>query len=525
MSRMNGLRRLTVVFAAVCLLAGSALGALVENFDGPPPAATPTQYLTPPGPNPAAGPDAGSTGQFLRLVNDVGSQRNGYAFDQTDAGLYSKIVADFDFRLFSPSFPNDPADGFSFMAIPTGTYGTSGNGATAVIGGVEKPNATGVFGIGFDVYQESSGVNDVSAHWNNAQLVNVNLLNSQIDLDQGVFHHARVEVNHTGVGAYITLTLTPDINGTPGTPVTPINNQFIGTMPSFDSRVEFGGRTGGRFVNGDIDNINVQYIGGPNQLYQDFDGGGTPLTPGQLGPGPGPATIQGGPRGNFLRLINDGVNNQRNSIAFDQTPLQAPAGILRVTADFDFRAGGADASADGFSFLLTPSGTYGVSGPGAYDGSWAAENPNVAGIFAIGFTFHPAATTNDVSVHWNGVELSNINIPLAQIDLEAGPFPPGVFHHVSMDLREVIGGAVLDLILTPDIFGIPGAPVQPFANFFVPGLDLYPFRVEFAARSGGLNMSVDLDNISVLAITPEPGTMTLLLLGGIGAVIRRRRRK
>ena len=44
------------------------------------------------------------------------------------------------------------------------------------------------------------------------------------------------------------------------------------------------------------------------------------------------------------------------------------------------------------------------------------------------------------------------------------------------------------------------APIRPVVDF-VPELNPFDRRVEFAGRTGGRNMSVDLDNINVLFTT------------------------
>jgi len=55
----------------------------------------------------------------------------------------------------------------------------------------------------------------------------------------------------------------------------------------------------------------------------------------------------------------------------------------------------------------------------------------------------------------------------------------------------------LNLTLTPDIFGSPGGPLPVVSDFFVAGLSPGEVRVEFAARAGELDLSVDLDNLNV----------------------------
>ena len=59
-----------------------------------------TSAGTPPAPTVTAA-DAFSSGQFMRLLSGGLNTRtaNTVAFDQTDAGTFNRIVADFDFRM------------------------------------------------------------------------------------------------------------------------------------------------------------------------------------------------------------------------------------------------------------------------------------------------------------------------------------------------------------------------------------------------------------------------------------------
>jgi hypothetical protein len=52
-------------------------------------------------------------------------------------------------------------------------------------------------------------------------------------------------------------------------------------------------------------------------------------------------------------------------------------------------------------------------------------------------------------------------------------------------------------------------------------MELYDYRFEFAARTGGLNLGVDIDNVLIQTI-PEPSTAALL---GLGALLIGRRRR
>ncbi len=196
-----------------------AAGVLQTDFDSVSSAYTPSQQGVAPGPTVMAA-NAGSTGQFLRLLNDgINGQVNSIAFHQTAAGLFPLIDADFDFRITDTA--NDPADGFAFMLIPTSQYATTGVGISAV-GGVEKPNFANVFAIGFDMYPHGT-VNDVSAHWNGTEYENYTIPTSTIDMVSGQFHHCHITLAYVTGGARVTVVITPNINGTPGAPFTAIN--------------------------------------------------------------------------------------------------------------------------------------------------------------------------------------------------------------------------------------------------------------------------------------------------------------
>ena len=214
----------------------------------------------------------------------------------------------------------------------------------------------------------------------------------------------------------------------------------------------------------------------------------------QYGTGPAPAVqpAGAGSSGQFLRLIYDGVNNACNGVTFDQT---APLQYDQIDAEFDIRIIDAESNpADGFAFMLIPSSAYGTTGPGINIGSvkWDIEEPNIAGVFAVGFDVYPRSTQNDVSVHWNGIEYQNVTMPNASVNLTQG-----VFHRVRVNLRHEGNGARVTVTITPNILGTPGAPYTAINNLYIPGLRPYECRVQFGGRTGGLNMSVDLDNINV----------------------------
>jgi len=242
---------------------------VTQHFQGSGTAYTTSVYGNGPAPQVRSG---GPTGNYLRLIHDnVTSNTNRASFDRVLEGAASRVTAEFDFRMYSPTNPDYPADGFSFLLLPTSIYGISGSGSDGSYVS-EEPNLPNTFAIGFDTYPNDWGVNDVSVHWNGVELHNVTLPSQQLDLSAGVFHRARVELVQVAGGMQVTVTLTADILGTPGTPLTVIDGLFIPGMRPYESRVEYSGRTGGLFMDVDLDNITVQFDPVVTTLeFQDFD--------------------------------------------------------------------------------------------------------------------------------------------------------------------------------------------------------------------------------------------------------------
>jgi hypothetical protein len=164
-------------------------------------------------------------------------------------------VATFDFRVTPPAGAT-PADGFGFGLLSTAAYGTSGAGP--LFG--EEPNLVGSLGVGFDVYANAAtpqepNNNHVSLHWNSSQVGNA--VTPSFSLSDGRFHRAQIIVLYAGNNAYVTVRLTPDIDGTPGPTETVIENAVLPGVAPYQARVAFGARTGGAWAAHDIDNVNV----------------------------------------------------------------------------------------------------------------------------------------------------------------------------------------------------------------------------------------------------------------------------
>lgn len=201
--------------------------------------------------------DTNSTGNYLRLVPASGGELGVIAFNQTAPGAFSSVIATFDFRI-TPSAGVPTADGLGFALLSTAVYGTSGAGPSFG----EEPSLTGSIGVGFDDYNNAStpqepNNNHVSLHWNGAQIGNAAI--PSFSMSSGTFHRAQVLIQFSGGNAYVTVRLTPDINGTPGPTETVFQNVLLPGAAAYSSRVAFGARTGGAWAAHDLDNVNVQF--------------------------------------------------------------------------------------------------------------------------------------------------------------------------------------------------------------------------------------------------------------------------
>jgi len=475
---------------------------------------TSAQTVSRPGPLPQT--DGGARGVYLRLLHDnVNTCRSAVAFDQTGPLLTLTRRVVFDFRMASAG---PAADGWSVILLPTATRGVRGTGVDPAWwppANFEEPNVPDALALGFDLHPEDTGANDVSVHWDGAEVTNVTVDPAQFDLNNAVWNRGELIVEYVAGGAEVTVVLHPDVDGTPGAAVTPVNRIFIpGALP-YACRVQFGGRTGGRYVDLDLDNIAehpAEFALTPAGTVQDFDGGGTPFevwrTPG--GADRPPAIVTNGPTGNCLRLVDDAQMNHRNALVFDQTEQGENLRARRLTiAQVDFRAfsSATDNPADGFGFMLIPLDRYGRRGPGAsyQNGYMAVERPNMPGVLGVGVDLYDETLgVNDVSLHWNGSEIWNARLSDAQIDLDAG-----VFHRLEYAVEWADGGSTVTVTLTPDIHGTPGTPVEAIRTV-VAGLAPYDFRVELGARTGGSTVDIDLDNIRVETVSNKPGSVVVV---------------
>ncbi|MFM1558003.1 MAG: CotH kinase family protein [Roseibacillus sp.] len=191
------------------------------------------------------------------------------------------------------------------------------------------------------------------------------------------------------------------------------------------------------------------------------------------------AAILGG--GNpYLRMIYSGVNGNHNSVHFDRTDIGA---FSTVNVEFDFRMNG---TADGFSFLMLPTSTYGTTSASSGATVSPAEEPNIGGVLAIGFDI------------WNNIDETSIHYgsPRAQNNRSASiNFSTNQWHRAQITIEPSAGGGS-DVSVSVLANGV-GAPVVFHNKVNIPDLVPYEYRVQFSARTGGATTNVDLDNINI----------------------------
>jgi hypothetical protein len=214
----------------------------------------------------------GPTGRYLELLRDnTGSLHNTAGFPRAFTGPATSITANFDFRM-TPRTGGERADGMGFALLDTVEYGTAGPGPIPASGIWERPQIVDAFAVGFDIYNGTNTENTVSLNWNGTEEAGVLLPTATQSLNNGVFNRCHVEIDFEGNDARVTVVITFDVHGTPSAPVTVFNNHMIRGMTPFESRVAFGGRTGGLFTRCDLDNISVEYTGGDSAFqFEDVD--------------------------------------------------------------------------------------------------------------------------------------------------------------------------------------------------------------------------------------------------------------
>jgi len=233
--------------------------------------------------------DPNSDGDFLRILYDgfttILFDFSSVAFDRVAQGPFSRIVVEFDFRMYSAG---NGADGFSVLLIPTSINGPNGCQQHTDSIFVEQPVLRDTFGVGFEICKDwpcsgADSANRIYISWDGQWYPDgapIDISVDDIDLNSGEFHRARIELHCTdGDTALVSVSLTPDIyDVNHPAPVTVAEDVVIGDAnypyKPYENRIEFAGRNGGLTTNADIDNIYVSYSREfcGYELEGDFDG-------------------------------------------------------------------------------------------------------------------------------------------------------------------------------------------------------------------------------------------------------------
>jgi len=262
----------TKLFAVGLTLVVIALPAgtqamLVEDFDGG--GTTPFAFQNnggAPGPAVIGG---GPTGSFARITYLSGGNNRSIAFDEEPSASGPAIQLDlsFDFRMTDDATNTASggccgfaADGLGIGLFDVGTYGATGpsNPSVIAVKAWERPSMGNAFTVGLDIFPGGGG-NNVTLNWAGAQVGDID---PGFSLNSNVFHRAHVRVTRNGTDADVNLSIIEDVHGA-AIPHAVFANHFVSGMDLlnlFRYRLIAGGRTGGAWNEGDLDNISLAAV-------------------------------------------------------------------------------------------------------------------------------------------------------------------------------------------------------------------------------------------------------------------------
>ena len=237
------------------------MGAAIATFGGGVDSVYTLQQLGASLPAPTVLATGGNPGGYLRLTANINDQHSFVPFDLTDAGTFPASTFSFQFRI--DNLGAGGADGFSFSYLDTALFGATGALGAAPFT-AEDPAATGVLGFGFDTWGNGGGfdANGNSADYSEISLFYNGLLVQRVDdtrllpvslnLKDAAWHTVTGQISFTGQ----TVSLSVD-----GNPI--MTDVMVADLVPFESRILFGGRTGGANERASIDNVNVLYVPEP----------------------------------------------------------------------------------------------------------------------------------------------------------------------------------------------------------------------------------------------------------------------
>ncbi|HLY12194.1 MAG TPA: hypothetical protein VKW04_23025, partial [Planctomycetota bacterium] len=240
------------------LLSGRALAITSQDFTNPGTSYVASACAGAPAPA-ILSPGPGGVGNFMRLLTVADtSASNSVSFDRSDGGSYTRVTADFDFRITSGV---GRGEGFGFALLSTATNLTTGS----VCGGAEEPNFPGSLGIGFDLHQDAGDLNnnEVSVHWNNAVVQQFDAT-PITDLASGQWIHATIVARPGGGFSDVSIQLTPS----GGAATSLVSNLAIPGFTPYEARGYFCARSSTETANYDLANVQIQFAADPAYVGQ-----------------------------------------------------------------------------------------------------------------------------------------------------------------------------------------------------------------------------------------------------------------
>jgi hypothetical protein len=235
----------------------------LQNFDGPGTPYTVDRIGLNPKPTIYSG---GPTGNFLRVAV-VGStnNHNTVAFDRTDAGTFSYIMAEGDFRITKTNKGKQRGNGMSLAVVDTSIYGTTGKVAPPLY--AEEPNYLGQsVGIGFDRFLNADvgDISDdsISVHYAGAVVEQVDLTSGPLESNGSKFFHAQMVIRAGDGFSDVTVIITPSGQA----PVTVVDHLALPGLIPFEGRVVVGARSFDSSADQDVDNIVATFSNSPAHL-------------------------------------------------------------------------------------------------------------------------------------------------------------------------------------------------------------------------------------------------------------------
>ncbi|HKX60606.1 MAG TPA: CotH kinase family protein, partial [Verrucomicrobiae bacterium] len=188
-----------------------------------------------------------------------------------------------------------------------------------------------------------------------------------------------------------------------------------------------------------------------------------------------------------LRLVNGQMANQVNSVAFPSiSDAESDAGAI----DLDYRFSGTGEGTERLSVMLIPNSVHGSEGVGVrFDALQNLREPNLPGVFAIQLLHNPENGQNALTLHWDGMRRSTLDVP-------SGAFRQRAFHHVRVDLKKIQTGVNATITLTADPASDPRAPhANSTLTATIPGMKLGNQRLQLAGRIGHWDQTIDVDEV------------------------------